>query len=82
MKRIAYLLLVLLLLFLPLLPLEYAPVVPHPAYRLVWRAPVMVLLSWLTPLVGVSYRFAWGTLPVLLLLLAAVGWLLYRFFKM
>ncbi len=82
MKRIAYLLLALLLLFLPVLPLEYAPVAPHPTCRLVWRAPVAVLLSRLTPVVGVSYRFAWGTLPVLLLLLAAATWLLYRFFKM
>ncbi len=73
--------LALLLVFLPLVPLEYAPVVPHRTYRLVWRSLGAALYAGLAPLPGVDYRFAWGTLPVLAVLFLALGWVIFRLFK-
>ncbi len=80
-RKSLFVLLGFLLLFLPLVPVEYAPVVPYPTYRLVWRSLVAVLYAWLAPIPGVAYRFAWGTLPVLAALFIALGWLVYAFFK-
>ncbi|RME08000.1 MAG: hypothetical protein D6803_02430 [Anaerolineae bacterium] len=80
-RKTLFIFLGLLLFFLPVVPLEYAPVVPHPTYRLVWRSLADVLYAWFSPIPGVSYRFAWGTVPMLAALSLALGWLVYAFFK-
>jgi hypothetical protein len=59
-----------LVLFLPIVPLQTAPVIPNPVYRLTGVSLVGLVARYVTPLVGVSYRWQWYTWVVIAVLLA------------
>ena len=70
---------ILLALFVPVVPVWYAPVVPGPfqVYRLKLISTFQAIASAVCPLVGVSYRWGWYT-PLVMLLTLAAGFALGR----
>lgn len=59
------------LLFLPLIPVRTAPVIPNPVYSLTAMPLFQVVSRFVAPMVGVSYRWEWYSFLAFFLVLAA-----------
>lgn len=69
-RLVIFVVAIIVLLVLPIVPISTAPVIPNPVYRLESIPLGQFLVRFFAPLVGVSYRWEWGTLLVLLASLA------------
>jgi hypothetical protein len=71
----------LILFFLPIIPVQSAPVIPNPVYGPAGLSLFQIVARFVAPLVGVTYRWEWYSYLVLVALLAisaAAGVLLLR----
>lgn len=60
----------LVLFFLPLIPMQSAPVIPNPVYRPAGQSLFQIVSWFVAPLVGVTYRWEWYSFLVLFIVLA------------
>ncbi len=68
---------ILLAMFVPVVPVWYAPVVPVQIYRFRFISTFQAIASVVCPYVGISYRWEWYT-PLVMLLTLAAGFALGR----
>jgi hypothetical protein len=72
LRLVVFVVAIIALLILPVVPISRAPVIPNPTYSLDFISLGQLLVRFFSPLVGISYRWEWGT-PLVLLALLAVG---------
>jgi hypothetical protein len=64
-RVIVFVLSLIVLVFLPIIPISSTAVIPEPVYTIRLIAPVQAILFLVVPLVGVSYRWSWYSFLVL-----------------